>query len=34
MDVVDEEVLMKWREDPNDDYPGKGKALFQVNDIE
>ncbi|XP_019853586.1 PREDICTED: eukaryotic translation initiation factor 4 gamma 2-like [Amphimedon queenslandica] len=31
MDVVEEEVLMKWREDVNEDYPGKGKALFQVN---
>ena len=30
MDVVEEEVLMKWREDINEDYPGKGKALFQV----
>ena len=30
MDVVEEEVLMKWREDPSDHYPGKGKALFQV----
>jgi translation initiation factor 4G len=22
---------MKWREDPSDEYPGKGRALFQVN---
>lgn len=31
MDVIDEEVLLQWREDPSDRYPGKGKALFQVH---
>jgi len=30
-DVVDERVFLKWKEDVNDTYPGKGKALFQVN---
>lgn len=30
-EIVDEEVFYKWREDINDEYPGKGKALFQVN---
>jgi len=30
-DVVDEQVFLKWKEDVNDSYPGKGKALFQVN---
>ena len=30
MDVIEEEVLLQWREDPSDRYPGKGKALFQV----
>ena len=29
-DVVDEQVFLKWKEDVNDSYPGKGKALFQV----
>jgi len=28
---VDEHVFLKWKEDVNDSYPGKGKALFQVN---
>nr|CAD7447176.1 unnamed protein product [Timema bartmani] len=26
-----EEAFLKWKEDISDDYPGKGKALFQVN---
>jgi len=30
-DIVDERVFLKWKEDVNDSYPGKGKALFQVN---
>jgi len=30
-DIVDEQVFLKWKEDVNDSYPGKGKALFQVN---
>ena len=29
-EIVDEEVFMKWKEDINEQYPGKGKALFQV----
>jgi translation initiation factor 4G len=29
-DIVDEHVFLKWKEDVNDSYPGKGKALFQV----
>ena len=29
-DVVEEHVFLKWKEDVNDSYPGKGKALFQV----
>ncbi|XP_014240857.1 eukaryotic translation initiation factor 4 gamma 2 isoform X1 [Cimex lectularius] len=31
MEIVDEEAFLKWREDVTDIYPGKGKALFQVN---
>ncbi|XP_077994662.1 eukaryotic translation initiation factor 4 gamma 2-like [Glandiceps talaboti] len=31
LEVAEEEAFLKWREDINDDYPGKGKALFQVN---
>jgi translation initiation factor 4G len=30
-DVVDEHAFIAWKEDVNDSYPGKGKALFQVN---
>ena len=30
MEVVEEEVFLKWKEEVNDEYPGKGKALFQV----
>lgn len=29
--VIDEESYMRWKEDLSDVYPGKGKALFQVN---
>ena len=31
MDIVDEHSFLQWKEDVNDSYPGKGKALFQVN---
>lgn len=31
MEVVEEEAFLKWKEEVNDQYPGKGKALFQVN---
>ena len=30
-DVIDEHVFLRWKEDVNDSFPGKGKALFQVN---
>jgi len=30
-DIVDESAFLNWKEDVNDTYPGKGKALFQVN---
>lgn len=30
MEVVEEETFLKWKEEVNDQYPGKGKALFQV----
>ncbi|XP_031638600.1 eukaryotic translation initiation factor 4 gamma 2 [Contarinia nasturtii] len=29
--VIEEESYMRWKEDLGDVYPGKGKALFQVN---
>lgn len=30
-EIVDEEAFLKWKEDINDEFPGKGQALFQVN---
>jgi len=31
LDIIDEEAFLKWKEDIRDDFPGKGQALFQVN---
>ena len=31
LDILDEHAFLQWREDVNDCYPGKGKALFQVS---
>jgi len=31
LEIIEEEAFLKWKEDIGDDYPGKGKALFQVN---
>ncbi|XP_022106405.1 eukaryotic translation initiation factor 4 gamma 2-like [Acanthaster planci] len=31
MEVIEEEAFLKWKEDISDEHPGKGKALFQVN---
>ncbi|RWS03662.1 eukaryotic translation initiation factor 4 gamma 2-like protein, partial [Dinothrombium tinctorium] len=30
MELVEEEVFIKWRDEINDEYPGKQKALFHV----
>jgi len=30
-EIIEEEAFLKWKEEVNDGYPGKGKALFQVN---
>ncbi len=30
-DVIEENVFLKWKEDVNDAFPGKGKALFQAS---
>jgi len=30
-EVIDEEAFMLWKEEVNDVHPGKGQALFQVN---
>lgn len=29
-EIIEEEAFLKWKEDVNDEYPGKGNALFQV----
>ena len=34
MDVVEEEAFMKWKEDVSQQFPGKGKALFQVGALD
>ncbi|XP_074660578.1 eukaryotic translation initiation factor 4 gamma 2-like [Tubulanus polymorphus] len=31
MEVLEEDAFLKWKEEVNNVYPGKGKALFQVN---
>lgn len=31
LEICEEEAFLRWKEDITDDYPGKGKALFQVN---
>lgn len=31
LEIVEEDVFLKWKEDINDLYPGKGNSLFQVN---
>lgn len=31
MEILEEESFLKWKEEVNDEHPGKGKALFQVN---
>ena len=33
LDILDEGAFLRWKEDVNDEYPGKGKALFQVRSI-
>lgn len=30
LEIIDDEVFLKWKEDINEQYPGKGKALFEV----
>uniref|UniRef100_A0A8C0YM18 Eukaryotic translation initiation factor 4 gamma 2 n=1 Tax=Cyprinus carpio carpio TaxID=630221 RepID=A0A8C0YM18_CYPCA len=31
MEIIEEEAFLAWKEDISQDFPGKGKALFQVN---
>lgn len=30
MEIIEEEGFLSWKEDVTQEYPGKGKALFQV----
>lgn len=30
MEIIEEEAFLSWKEDVTQEYPGKGKALFQV----
>ncbi|CAD5126041.1 DgyrCDS14214 [Dimorphilus gyrociliatus] len=30
-EIVEEDAFFQWKEEVNDEYPGKGQALFQVN---
>ncbi|CAB1454887.1 unnamed protein product [Pleuronectes platessa] len=31
MEIIEEEAFLAWKEDVTQEFPGKGKALFQVN---
>ncbi|XP_035672305.1 eukaryotic translation initiation factor 4 gamma 2-like isoform X1 [Branchiostoma floridae] len=31
LEITEEDAFFRWKEDINDEFPGKGKALFQVN---
>lgn len=34
MEIIEEEAFLAWKEDITQEFPGKGKALFQVNLVE
>lgn len=34
MEIIEEEAFLAWKEDITQEFPGKGKALFQVQIIE
>jgi translation initiation factor 4G len=31
LEIFEEDAFLRWKEDLCSDYPGKGKALFQVH---
>lgn len=31
MEIIEEEAFLAWKEDITQEFPGKGKALFQVH---
>lgn len=34
MEIIEEEAFLAWKEDITQEFPGKGKALFQVFFVE
>lgn len=30
-EVIEEDMFLRWKEEVNDEYPGKGRALFQAS---
>ncbi len=30
LEIIEEDAFISWKEDVNDQHPGKGRALFQV----
>lgn len=30
-EIIEEDAFISWKEDVNDEHPGKGRALFQVS---
>ena len=30
LEIIEEDAFISWKEDVNDEHPGKGRALFQV----
>lgn len=33
MEIIEEEAFLAWKEDITQEFPGKGKALFQVQNL-
>lgn len=33
MEIIEEEAFLAWKEDITQEFPGKGKALFQVLNV-
>lgn len=33
MEIIEEEAFLAWKEDVTQEFPGKGKALFQVQNV-
>jgi len=33
MEIIEEEAFLAWKEDVTQEFPGKGKSLFQVRGV-